>query len=209
MKRYISAIILASGLIISMGQAASGMGLALNMKDDPPGLPPIPEISFASPFARLAHSLTGLEIVMDTAVAKNRLFNYRLNIECGNYLMQKDSIFSTQTYQVNRLLWANTFGFGIVRTRFLRIWAGPQIALAYEFKNRDNYIFDGVIYNTIGPVVGANLHTGENVTLSFEIGFRTGLGIDMKKSLTGIMPEPIAAIRLIFRGSDVYVPGVM
>jgi hypothetical protein len=209
MKQNILSLILAAMLLIAAGRSASGLGLGLSMKDDPPGMPPVPEVAFSSPFAQLAYSLTGLDILMDTAVAKDQLFNYRLNIECTNSTRTEERLNSRKSYQVNRLLWANTFGFGIVRTDLMRIWVGPQIAFSYEFKNRDRTILGSAIYSTVGPVVGANLHTWENVTLGFELGFRTGLLAALEKPIEGIRPEPMASMRLIFRGGDAYSRGGM
>lgn len=209
MKQNIFSIILAAVLLTVAGRPASGLGIGLSMKDDPPGMPPLPELSFSSPFAQLAYSLSGLDIVMDTAVAKDRLFNYRLTIECTNFTRWEERLFSSRSYQVNRLLWANTFGFGIIRTHLMRIWAGPQVALSYEFKNRDRAILGSAIYTTVGPVVGANLNTWENVTLGFELGFRTGLVAALERPITGIRPEPMASMRLIFRGGETYSPGAM
>ena len=209
MKHIIYAIIVAAAMLVTAERHASGLGLGMTMKDDPPGMPQAPEITFSSPIARLTRSLTGLDLVMDTAVAKDRLFNYRLNIECANHTLRQERLHSSRTYQVNRLVWANTFGFGIVRTDLLRIWVGPQIALVYEFRNRDRVILGSSIYSTVGPVVGANIHTWEKVTLSFELGFRTGFVAAIERPLAGIRPEPMASMRLIFRGSDSYSRGAM
>lgn len=209
MKNNIIAIIMAAALLIAAERHTSGLGLGLSMKDDPPGMPQAPEVTFSSPMARLTHSLTGLDFVMDTAVARDRIFNYRLNIECTNHSLRQERLYSSHSYQVNRLVWANTFGFGIVRTHLLRIWVGPQIAFAYEFRNRDRVILGSSIYTSLGPVVGANIHTWKNVTLGFELGFRTGLIAAIEKPRTGIRPEPIASMRLIFRGSDSYTRGAL
>ncbi|MBN2077560.1 MAG: hypothetical protein JW838_01250 [Spirochaetes bacterium] len=209
MKQNILAIIMAAALLIAAERHTSGLGLGLSMKDDPPGMPQAPEVTFSSPMARLTHSLTGLDFVMDTAVARDRLFNYRLTIECANFTRWEERLFSSRSYQVNRLLWANTFGFGIVRTRLMRIWVGPQVALSYEFKNRDRAILGSAIYTTVGPVVGANINTWENVTLGFELGFRTGLVAALERPIAGIRPEPMASMRLIFRGGETYSPGAM
>lgn len=209
MKKYITLLFAAIVLAAGQAQSAHAIGLALSRQDSSGGMPE-PQISYSSVFNRLVDNIQGLAIIFDTAVAKDRLFNYRLNIDCSSVLMQKDLVFSNISYSVNRLTVANTFGFGFIRTPFMRVWAGPQLALTYEFKNRNSTIFNPVLYNKIGPMVGVNIHAGNNMTFAVEMGFRSGFGFDMGKtpanSLIESRLEPIASVRLIFRSWDFFDP---
>jgi hypothetical protein len=211
MKNCITYIAVATILLFSAGQSVFGLGIGLIRQDSIIGMP-VNQPSYSSLFNRLINRLVGTDIVVDTAVAKNRLFNFRISLECDNTIQRRDYLFYNYSYNVNRLVLANTFGFGFIRTRFVRLWAGPQFAISYEFKDMSNTISDSVMYSKIGSVVGVNFHTSEDMTLSFEVGFRTGLGFDINKSLSKTIsnakPEPIASVRLIFRSWDSFVPSV-
>lgn len=209
MKKFITLIV--ATIVVTMGQvhSAHAIGLALNRQDNPIGMPE-PQLSYTSVFNRLVDRMLGVAVIFDTAVAKDRLFNYRINIDCSSVVTQKDLIYANFSYSINRLTVANTFGFGFIRTPLMRIWAGPQFALSYEFKNKNSTIFDSRIYNKIGTVVGLNLHAGKDMTFTFEAGFRTGFGFDIKKSLANSLVEsklePIASVKLIFRSWDIFDP---
>lgn len=214
MKKFITCCITALVLIAASMQSAFAIGLALTRQDLAYGMPlPVASASYSSAFNRLVDRLLGTQVIFDTAVAKDKLFNYRLNFECDTITTQKDFIFANLSYNTNRLTVANTFGFGFVRTKYLRVWAGPHIALSYEFKNRNNFIFDSLLYNKIGSVVGLNVNTGNDMTFAFEMGVRSGFGFDLKKALSstvlGSKVEPIASVKLIFRSWDAFVPSRM
>jgi hypothetical protein len=209
--KNISKLIISAALFVALAAPqAWAIGMGLNSLDAPSFIPPTRTLNFSSAFDRLVYNLAGKDLIIDTAVAKNRLFNYRLNISIDTFTVYQDRFFRNVSYTVNRLTWANTFGFGLWRSRYVRLWAGPQIALSYQFSNRADRVLDTYMYSKIGPVIGANFHTGEFTTVSVELGFRTGLGYNLNKSMYDTIslsrPEPMAAIKLIFRAWDIFVP---
>ncbi len=109
---------------------------------------------------------TGLErreygFVLDTAVAKDKVFNYRLQI--GHVEASYDGLeFSGETV-------INTFGFGIVRTQAMRLWLGPQIGMR-DLKSKVGSIHNGGI--EYGAVIGMNFHVSPSVSLTAEAGRR-------------------------------------
>ncbi|HOT45785.1 MAG TPA: hypothetical protein PLM53_01665 [Spirochaetota bacterium] len=209
MKKFITLVFAAIVLAGAPVQSVHAIGLALSRQNSSSVMPE-PQISYSSVFNRLVDRIQGLAVILDTAVAKDRLFNYRFSIDCNSMMVQKDLVFANISYSINRLTVANTFGFGFIRTPFMRVWAGPQLALTYEFKNRNSAIFNPVLYNKIGSVVGVNIHAGNNMTFAVEMGLRTGFGFDMAKSpansLVESKVEPIASVRLIFRSWDFFDP---
>ena len=143
-------------------------------------------------------------LVFDTAVAKNKLFNYRLNIGYEKLEYKADSIFndtantditdSTQDYQLyfHRVVLDNTFGFGVVRNKNWRLWIGPQIRLGYQWGNGNMLTeplameleLDGFLYG-IAPVVGANIHIAKAVSIGFDSGYRFNFSQgNLKKSFS-------------------------
>jgi hypothetical protein len=115
-------------------------------------------------------TVTGYGFVMDSNVARNSLFNYRLQIGFENW---SEDLESDVTYELSGLVLTQDFGFGIVRTPAVRLWLGPEVRLAYVTGTPENesdlemYIF---CYG-IGPVFGANFHMGSAVSLSVKAGY--------------------------------------
>ncbi len=212
MKNRPACCFVAIVLLFQPAKSALGLGISLIRQDSVLGLPPMQQ-AYSSPIYHLINCLGGIDLVVDTAVAKNQLFNYRLSLECYNTIERKDYLIYNYSYSLSRVVLANTFGFGFFRSRFLRVWAGPQFTISYEFRNWNNFILNSATHSKIGSVIGVNLHTGEETTLAFEVGFRTGLGFDASKStyqtVINAKPEPIASLKLIFRSWDSFVPTVL
>lgn len=212
-KLFIYIICIAA--LTALAAPAWSIGMSIRKKEVPvpnllPVPLPVPTIKFNSVVDMLMYRLNGTDLVLDTAVAKNRIFNYRLSVECGTFTARREYLFKNVSFSVTRMTCANTFGFGLWRSRLVRIWAGPQIAISYEFSNKDNRILESFLYSKAGAVIGVNFHTGEFTTVSVEMGFRAGFGYDLKKSVydtvTLSRPEPMVALKLIFRAWDTYVP---
>lgn len=207
MKKFITVLFATMVMAMASLQSAHAIGIALNRQDNRLDLP-VPGASYGSLFNRLVDRMVGTQVIFDTVVARDRLFNYRLSMDCENFAIQRDYIFGSLSYDTNRLTISNTFGFGFYRTNRIRLWAGPQFSLSYEFKSKNNMIYDPVIYNKIGPVVGLNIHTGNEITFAIEMGFRAGFGFSLWESPGSVLldskPEPIASIKLIFRAWDFF-----
>lgn len=113
---------------------------------------------------------------LDTRMARRGFFNYRLGLgyERINYNPEAEEDHFHSVYYLD-----NTFGFGIVKTRFLRLWMGPQIRLAY-FSFKENYsgTYGSSEYKEngfgigIGPVIGANFNFGSVVSICLDLGYR-------------------------------------
>jgi hypothetical protein len=142
-----------------------------------------------------------LGFVLDTAVAKDTLFNYRLNLGIGGFVADFDQI--DEDLEMGGVVLDNTFGFGVVRTDTVRLWLGPQIRIAYytgEFEDSD-FGMD-IVEVGLAPVLGLNLHVGQTVTFSFSAGYRiSGYAgeDDDSNDVEGTGEEFFGNIGLIFR----------
>lgn len=111
-------------------------------------------------------------IVLDTKLARRGVFNYRINLglERGtnDYITNDDGDF-------NRYVFDNTFGFGIVQTRVIRLWLGPQLRIAAisSTDEGDSYTmeFSGAEFG-LAPVLGINVNLGRVITLAADMGYR-------------------------------------
>ena len=134
--------------------------------------------------------------VLDTAVAKDKVFNYRLQLGYERAKFKFDSIENKDLdidisdniddfeLDINQYIIDNTFGFGIVRTEFFRLWIGPQIRLGFLSGDGSNFqistgerfeydLFGGIL--GIAPVIGGNFNLRSNLTLGLDLGYRYSL----------------------------------
>lgn len=133
-------------------------------------------------------------LLVDTNVARNRLFNYRLNLGGGQLFA--DMATKPRLYRFDII---NSFGFGVVRTKWIRFWLGPQFNLHYIWGGRNVYdygveatsilvwyytgalLYVGPLKEKIrheipgislGAVLGVNLNLGDSVSLTTDAGSR-------------------------------------
>jgi len=104
--------------------------------------------------------VSGFGFVLDSNVGKNRLYNYRLNIE-------STEVETEGGLKFDRLSFVNTFGFSLFRNKRVRVFAGPRLNIGVE-ERRDG---DGAEVS-IAPVVGVNVHLGSVVSLGFDIDYK-------------------------------------
>ena len=139
---------------------------------------------------------SGFGFVLDTAVAKDRVFNYRLNI---GYERKDYEDENGNTLEIDNFVVVNDFGFGVVRTPQIRLWLGPELKITSgsgEIDNNDDFEVDLVSVG-IGPVVGLNVHVGKLVTL----GFKTGL---LFESIVGKGEDDPRDYTVDYTGDDTY-----
>lgn len=104
--------------------------------------------------------------VLDTAIATNRLFNYRLQLAIVDV--------SYDNIDMDGFVLSNTFGFGIIRNADLRFWVGPQVGFKYLTSKDDNDI--DLITFDLGAATGLNYHISSNISLTADLGYRLGYG---------------------------------
>ena len=115
---------------------------------------------------------TGFGFVLDTAVAKDTLFNYRLNIGLEDVTKEEgDGVVEAEfdSYVID-----NTFGFAVLRKKVVRLWLGPQLRISYSEGNPINDPdFDiNLVGFGLGAVFGANFNIGRVFTPAVSIGYR-------------------------------------
>ncbi|HYD48154.1 MAG TPA: hypothetical protein VEB21_07400 [Terriglobales bacterium] len=128
-------------------------------------------------YAYSSIDLTGPEIeadrgtigfTYDTDVARDTLFNYRLQAGYQFSSYEYESFNGDDEGHGLNLL--NAFGFGIFRSPFVRVWAGPAIRFTVDSIDSGGNEFVDVSLGG-GPIVGANFHVGPNLTLSPSIAY--------------------------------------
>lgn len=129
-------------------------------------------------------------IVLDTAVARDTLFGYRIKIGYSQYNVTKKEnaqIYSKDKYHMHRFNMGNTFGFGVVRNETVRFWLGPRINfnyLYYSYSCWDRtlympFMFDPSYENTI-PYREKLVER----LFTFELSLAMGININFKNDIT-------------------------
>ncbi|MDM7985818.1 MAG: hypothetical protein QUS13_00640, partial [Smithella sp.] len=132
----------------------------------------------------------GAGFVLDTAVATDELFNYRLNVGWEDSIADGTHFFKKGN--ANRVYASNTFGLGVFMNRYIRLWTGPQLDIGCQFRKISENTDDtfppfGVLYKIkstnyamfflgFGAVLGLNVNPVELFTISIEVGVNTAFG---------------------------------
>ncbi len=118
----------------------------------------------------------GIGFILDTAVAQDRIFNYRLNLGFALTKIINETDYNIDGFDYHLY---NTFGFGIIRTKDMRFWIGLQIGFGviigeYDVHEETDINSFTDVYASTGLAAGVNLHIGDRFSLGLEGGLRTG-----------------------------------
>ncbi|MBN2402898.1 MAG: hypothetical protein JXN64_10920 [Spirochaetes bacterium] len=157
--------------------------------------------------------------ILDTAVAKDTLFNYRLNVGYTALVIDnEEGVYDIYGWDFHVY---NTFGFGLVRTESIRFWIGPQAGLGLYYGewdvSEDTYDTNSfsTFFLSIGGAIGLNYNISSRFSLGFDGGIRfashSGYGElgDQTYDITGSGAEFFANVCFIVRINDSYSPVVI
>ncbi len=190
MKQKIIITVIALTMTLAAAESASAIGLGFSitggMCDNTIKMADRPNAASAT----LSQYYIGAGLILDTAAAKNELFNYRLNLGYQNVIGDGVDFFDRFSY--HRLQLCNTFGLGFYRSDIARIYIGPQLMLSYDFKynsygktrlytirngsSGNTGVDDPIVMGYLGLVFGFNIHAGNNATFTMDLGGRVGYG---------------------------------
>jgi hypothetical protein len=104
--------------------------------------------------------LIGTGMVLDTSVAQNQVFNYRLNV--GYEKLKIDLDQTSESDRLESVVIDQDFGFAVYKSDATRIWFGPEQRI---FFSHDEFGLG------IGPVLGINLHTSREASVALKLGY--------------------------------------
>ncbi len=121
-------------------------------------------------------SAAGIGFMFDSNLGKDSLFNYRLGLEYTKETVDTDDGHSCSgdCEFGSRYNMVNTFGFGVLRTKMVRLWVGPRLNIAmdaYSDANDNNFKRVGFEIG-IAPAVGVNVNFGRYFALSADVDYR-------------------------------------
>ncbi len=135
----------------------------------------------------------GAGITLDSTVAMNNLFNYRMHLGYTN------SSIGIGKFNHNIINLQNSFGFGVVRLQNFRFWLGPHVHFYYDFTMERMDV-------NVGLALGFNYNMTKIVTLSLDCGARAAVlewnHSDGKKYTARV--EPFVNLGILFRVKDEY-----
>jgi hypothetical protein len=170
-------LVLLSLLLFALPTSAGGIGGSFSYSDGDGEVDDVDDF-----FADLDTSADYFEVgfTYDSNLASDRLFNYRMSANLQ--LVDQELSFGPISgdiegtgFSLNQL-----FGFGLVRTKNVRIFVGPTIHLGvtvFDDEVAGIDIEELLIVAAIGPEVGMNLHIGRHLTVSLTGYYRYGLQI--------------------------------
>jgi hypothetical protein len=93
-------------------------------------------------------------LVVDTAVAKSELFNYRFTAGYEQYGSDSTSLYETKPSNktAHKFDMSHMLGFALYQTKEIRFWAGPEIGLHCLYSND----FKHVRYSILAPLLVGN-----------------------------------------------------
>jgi hypothetical protein len=161
-------------------------------------------------------------LIIDTAAAKDTLFNYRFTFGYEQYFL-RDPETDTTGKPINRFSISNTFGFGLWRAQNVRFWLGPRVGLHYLYKKDSATVLmffpwpTGIIIlpmrvsmdlKAIGLdlmlALGFNFNIGDYTTLFIDVGMGYIGNYNIKISESGHAFGIEGMAGIMFRVDDTY-----
>lgn len=114
----------------------------------------------------------GFGLALDTAPARDKLFNYQLNIGYDRFSNAGGSAWGNAGF--DDFVISNNFGFGGMISRTTRVWFGPELRVTWGDGHPDKYSDYKIrLFGLgIGPVIGMNLNYDDLHTLVLKMGFQ-------------------------------------
>ena len=176
---------LTSLIALPLSLSASGIGLYLPYSfGDTMDVTVSPENGTEFDQTTEYQSTTGLGLVYDSSLGKDKLFNYRLGVEWMDRTIDTVSeplgtrSCSGDACDMFRLQVIQTFGFGLLRTEMVRLWIGPRINIGYNYSSDEETGFtrtNGNFELGIAPALGINLNFGRYFAIAADLDYRFGV----------------------------------
>jgi len=164
-------------------------------------------------------SSLGFGLAYDGNLGEDTLSNTRFSLE---YTKREFDTFANIGCSGNceageRINMVTTFGFGLLRTKVVRLWLGPRFNLAYNWHslNANDYSSGGLEVG-IAPALGVNVNIGSHLSLAADVDYRWAgefgawtNNIGGSGSYTSSIQGATARLYVFFRFGEVYDDGVV
>jgi hypothetical protein len=117
----------------------------------------------------------GVGIAFDSNIGKDKLYNYRLGLEYTKSKLDKVDGYSitNATYTKKTFNIVNTFGFGVLRTKTVRLWVGPRLNIQFaDMESSENSEFSHSDFGIgVAAAGGINVNLGKVVSLAADLDY--------------------------------------
>ena len=206
------ALVLAAAAVTAIFVAASPAAASFGLYFDTAIGDVMPEAPYAG---GVKYKTTRLSagITTDSAVAKDKLFNYRMNLGYENVRERLDGFGTFGIY--HGASFENIFGFGVYRSKLMRVWLGPSLRIASGVLDKGSVLGAALpagrairFTGAGGLATGVNFHTGNlgsaALTIGYQFGyngtFLTGGGAAVPSALNGTEHRINFGFAYYFRG---------
>lgn len=126
--------------------------------------------NYSFPSSASKFEVSNFGFVLDSNVAKDKLFNYRFS------LTKEENKSKNGSLKLEGITMTHDFGFALFKNEFVRLWLGPRLNTALYDTVKDNGVDTGgeVVGISWGPVLGVNLHLKDVVSFSITTGMQRG-----------------------------------
>ncbi len=112
----------------------------------------------------------GFGLALDTAPARDRLFNYQLNIGYERASHRNSNAWGNADFDC--FVISNDFGFGTLITPTTRLWFGPEVRVEWADGSASISNYKIQMFGLgIGPVIGINFNIGDSQTFVVKAGY--------------------------------------
>jgi len=121
------------------------------------------------PFHNGDRDVSSFGLVLDTNIAKDSLFGYRVTIATED---NEDT--NGNSLDLDGMAFTHDFAFGVYRNSVVKVWLGPQLKFGFYGTTLNNSVLDEegfAIGWGFGPVVGINIHLPKVVTFSASFAY--------------------------------------
>jgi len=168
-KKMLTAALITTPLLVS----AAGMGLYI-----PVNIMDTTTIDYTDRSTNydLSYKLSpGFGISFDSNIGKDKLYSYRLGLEYQE--MDLDTVNDRSVthlgYTKTKFNIVNTFGFGVFRTKVVRLWVGPRLNV--QIQSAESSWDPGYERSDVGVglglAAGINVNLGKVVSLAFDADY--------------------------------------
>ncbi len=121
------------------------------------------------PLGAVARNEFGVGFSLDTNLARNRLFNYRLDLGFHVAEWASPTVGLANGYG---FMWNNAFGFGVFRNEHFRLWLGPAGRINFDFYDSLPLASDVSDFQVgVGPEIGFNVNLGRHFTSTLTVAY--------------------------------------
>jgi hypothetical protein len=112
--------------------------------------------------------------ILDTAVAEDQLFGYRLNVGYTKIKINNDKAPDIDGFEFQAY---NNLCIGIFRSEYIKLWIAPQIGVGiisakYELNNQPGINRFDTYFASAGMAAGINLHVSDLISIGLDSGYR-------------------------------------